>query len=148
MPSLPTTVFPAAFHCYKPNNQKVYGSICISPVSTILLVKGRKSGKWSFPKGHKDGSETYIECVNRETYEEAGIDLLNYVPSAFQRLSVGEYYFYEVPYELETNIKDTQEIMEARWMSTADMRAEKCNVDVNAFLRKIKRKEWLPWRPA
>ena len=146
MPVLPTNVFPAAFHCYKPNNQKVYGSICMSPLSTILLVKGRKSNKWSFPKGHKDGNETYLECVNRETYEEAGIDLLNYVPSAFQRLSVGEYYFYEVPHELETNIKDTREILEARWMSLTEMKSEKCNVDVNAFLRKIKRREWLQWR--
>jgi 8-oxo-dGTP pyrophosphatase MutT (NUDIX family) len=140
------TIFPAAFHCYKPNNQKVYGSICISPLSTILLVRGRKSNKWSFPKGHKDGNETYLECVNRETYEEAGIDLLNYVPSAFQRLSVGEYYFYELPYEVETEIQDTREIMEARWMSLNEMKSEKCNVDVNAFLSKIKRKGWLPWR--
>jgi 8-oxo-dGTP pyrophosphatase MutT (NUDIX family) len=148
MSSSPTTIFPAAFHCYKPNNQKVYGSICISPLSTILVVKGRKSNKWSFPKGHKYGNETYLECVNRETFEEAGISLLSYVPIAFQRLSVGEYYFYEMPYELETNIQDTQEILEARWMSLNEMKSEKCNVDVNAFLGKIKRKGWFPWRHA
>jgi 8-oxo-dGTP pyrophosphatase MutT (NUDIX family) len=84
--------------------------------------------------------------VNRETFEEAGIDLLNYVPSAFQRLSVGEYYFYEVPYELETDIQDTREILEARWMSLNEMKGEKCNVDVNAFLSKIKRNGWFTWK--
>ena len=140
------TIFPAAFHCYKPNNQKVYGAICISPYSTLLLVRGRKSNKWSFPKGHKNGNETYLECVSRETYEEAGIDLANYMPSAYQRLAVGEYYFYDVPYELETEIRDTQEILEARWMSLPEMKNEKCNVDVNAFLNKIKMRGWFSWR--
>jgi len=84
--------------------------------------------------------------VNRETNEEAGIDLSNYMPSAYQRLAVGEYYFYEVPYELETEIRDTQEILEARWMSLDEMKNEMCNVDVNAFLTKIKRRGWFSWR--
>ena len=131
--------FPKAFSCYKATNEKVYGSICISSLNTILLVRGRKSNKWSFPKGHKKRGETYIDCVVRETYEEAGIALDNVLPSAYQRLSVGEYYFYDLEEEILPCIKDTEEITEARWMSVNEMRKEPCNVDVNNFLSRLQR---------
>jgi 8-oxo-dGTP pyrophosphatase MutT (NUDIX family) len=135
----PTTPFPKAFSCYKATTEKVYGSICISDLNTILLVRGRKSNKWSFPKGHKHRGETYIDCVIRETYEEAGIELENMVPTAYQRLSVGEYYFYDFDEEIIPSIKDTQEITDARWMSIDEMRTETCNVDVNNFLQRLRR---------
>lgn len=131
--------FPKAFSCYKATTDKVYGSICISSLNTILLVRGRKSNKWSFPKGHKKRGETYIDCAVRETYEEAGIILDNVLPSAYQRLSVGEYYFYDIEEEIAPCIKDTQEISEARWMSINEMRRESCNVDVNNFLSRLQR---------
>jgi 8-oxo-dGTP pyrophosphatase MutT (NUDIX family) len=136
-PALP--VFPKAFSCYKATTDKVYGSICISALNTILLVRGRKSNKWSFPKGHKKRGETYIECAVRETYEEAGIALDNIVPTAYQRLSIGEYYFYDLEEEILPNIVDTQEIVEARWMAVSEMRKESCNVDVNNFLTRLRR---------
>jgi 8-oxo-dGTP pyrophosphatase MutT (NUDIX family) len=139
MDSSATPVFPKAFSCYKATTDKVYGSICISALNTILLVRGRKSNKWSFPKGHKKRGETYIECAVRETYEEAGIALDNIVPSAYQRLSIGEYYFYDLEEEILPSIIDTQEILEARWMSINEMRKESCNVDVNNFLARLRR---------
>jgi 8-oxo-dGTP pyrophosphatase MutT (NUDIX family) len=139
MDSSATPIFPKAFSCYKANTEKVYGSICISPLNTILLVRGRKSKKWSFPKGHKNRGETYIDCAVRETYEEAGVDLEGVLPIAYQRLSVGEYYFYDLPSEITPSIRDTEEITEARWMSVDDMRGEPCNVDVNNFLSRLRR---------
>lgn len=131
--------FPKAFSCYKANTDKVYGTICISPANTILIVRGRKSKKWSFPKGHKKRGETYISCAVRETWEEAGIDLEGLVPIAYQRLSVGEYYFYDLEEEVAPNINDTREIEEVRWMTIEDMRNVSCNVDVNNFLNRLKR---------
>lgn len=139
MDSHTVVTFPKAFSCYKANTEKVYGSICISPHNTILLVCGRKSKKWSFPKGHKHRGETYIDCAVRETYEEAGIDLDNIVPVAYQRLSVGEYYFYDLPEEVVPEIKDQKEITEAKWMSIEEMRISPCNVDVNNFLLRLRR---------
>jgi 8-oxo-dGTP pyrophosphatase MutT (NUDIX family) len=139
MDSSATPTFPKAFSCYKANTEKVYGSICISPFNTILLVRGRKSKKWSFPKGHKHRRETYIDCAVRETYEEAGVDLEGVLPIAYQRLSVGEYYFYDLDSEATPSIRDTNEITEARWMSVDDMRGEPCNVDVNNFLSRLRR---------
>jgi 8-oxo-dGTP pyrophosphatase MutT (NUDIX family) len=136
MESIP---FPKAFSCYKANTDKVYGSICISPTNTILLVRGRKSQKWSFPKGHKKRGETYISCAVRETFEESGVDLDGRMPIAYQRLSVGEYYFYDLDEEVVPTINDTREIDEVKWMTIDDMKNVPCNVDVNNFLNRLRR---------
>ena len=133
------TPFPKAFSCYKSSSEKVYGTICMSPNNRILLVKGKKSNKWSFPKGHKNRGETYMSCAVRETYEESGINLDGYVPVAYQRLSVGEYYFYELEQEVTPQIQDIQEITEASWMSIDEIQQTSCNVDVNNFLSRLRR---------
>lgn len=129
--------FPKAFECYKPTTEMVYGSICMSPKNKILLVRGRRSMKWSFPKGHKESRESYLECAVRETLEETGINLTNHTPVSFQRLSVGSYYFFELEEQL-AEIKDTREVVEARWMNLNEIRDSPCNVDVNRFLSRMK----------
>jgi 8-oxo-dGTP pyrophosphatase MutT (NUDIX family) len=118
----------------------VYGAICLDSFGNVLLVKGRRSNKWSFPKGHKKRGETYIECALRETFEEAGICLDPYIPVGYQRLSVGEYYFYELDCEVAPSINDNNEIIDARWMTVEEMRREECNVDVNNFLSRLRKK--------
>lgn len=135
----PPVIFPQSFRCYKPLNHKVYGTICITPYNRILLVKGRKTGKWSFPKGHKKRSETYINCALRETEEETGISLYDKCHTAYHKLSAGEYYIFEVEKELEIDIRDTCEIEEALWIHLLDIPQLPCNVDVNRFLDKIDR---------
>lgn len=40
-----------------------------------LLVKSRRSGKWSTPGGNLDFGESPSECARRETAEEAGIEV-------------------------------------------------------------------------
>jgi 8-oxo-dGTP pyrophosphatase MutT (NUDIX family) len=111
----------------------------MTPQNTLLLVQGRKSMKWSFPQGHKHGGESYLECALRETLEETGLDLDGAVPVSFQRLSVGEYYFFEVE-EVPLNPADTDEIVDARWMSLSEIRSSPCNVDVNNFLLRMRRR--------
>ena len=44
----------------------------------VLAVKGRRTGKWGFPKGHLEASESSLECALRELREEAGLDLGTY----------------------------------------------------------------------
>lgn len=134
-----TRPFPRAFQCYKPNTEKVYGTICMTPQNTLLLVQGRKSMKWSFPKGHKQCGESYLDCALRETLEETGVDLQDEVPVSFQRLSVGEYYFFEVE-ETPLVPGDTREIIDARWMNLSEIRSSPCNVDVNNFLLRMRRR--------
>lgn len=130
--------FPKAFQCYKPFTEKVYGAICMTLDSKLLLVRGRKSMKWSFPKGHKKCGESYLECAIRETLEETGLNLAGKVPVSFQRLSVGEYYFFEVE-EVPVCATDTREIIEVKWMNLKEIRDVSCNVDVNNFLRRIRK---------
>ncbi len=69
----PATQFPTAFSSFRPRHQKVYGTICISNEGRVLLVRGRLSGKWSFPKGHMEPFESGNECALRELFEETGI---------------------------------------------------------------------------
>jgi 8-oxo-dGTP pyrophosphatase MutT (NUDIX family) len=39
----------------------------------LFLIVQHAPGHWSFPKGHKEGSETDIESATRELWEETGI---------------------------------------------------------------------------
>ena len=133
------SVFPKSFSCYKPPNHKVYGSVCITPHNSILLVRGKRTGKWSVPKGHKNSRENYIKCAERETLEETGVDITGRTPVAYHKLSVGEYFFYEIEEELPTYIYDTWEVDEARWVPLEDIAFMNCNVDVNNFLNRIDR---------
>lgn len=132
--------FPKSFQCYKPPSHKVYGTISISPLNNILIVLGRKSNKWSFPKGHKKRSETYLECALRETKEETGVDLSTHIPLAYHKLSAGEYFFFEVAEEFPTLVEDTTEVIRAAWVGVEEMGRLPCNVDVNNFLDRLNRR--------
>jgi 8-oxo-dGTP pyrophosphatase MutT (NUDIX family) len=136
---LQATTFPQSFQCYKPFYHKVYGSICISAANRILLVKGRRTGKWSFPKGHKQRWEGFLDCAKRETMEETGIDLGDKKYIACHKMSVGEYYFFEVDEEMEPSIKDVEEVEEAAWKSMEEIGDLECNIDVSHFLNRMKR---------
>ena len=138
-PSSSPPAFPAPFQCYKPPDHKVFGTVCMSKANRILLVKGRRSGKWSFPKGHKQRAENYLDCAVRETLEETGIDLRGQRSMMCHKLSVGEYYFYELEDELEPITRDSEEVEEAGWYDIDEIRSMCCNVDVSHFLDRIKR---------
>lgn len=130
--------FPKAFQCYRPTTERVYGTICMTPQNKILLVRGRRSRKWSFPKGHKESGEAYLDCAIRETFEETGVNLRGVNPVSYQKLSVGEYYFFEIE-EKGIMVNDISEVIEARWMTIDEIRAVYSNVDVSNFLWRMKR---------
>jgi ADP-ribose pyrophosphatase YjhB (NUDIX family) len=112
---------------------QVYGAIFITPQSKILVVKGKPTGKWSFPKGHPNENESPFDCAKRETFEEVNLEL----PRNYERLlflATGSYYLVRSP-ELVTKLKDKNEILEIRWMTYAELRDSDVNVDVNTFLR-------------
>lgn len=132
------TEFPSAFGHYKPRSHRVYGAICMSPLNTVLLVRGRRSGKWSFPKGHMEGSELALETAKRELYEETGIAVSDRRPIGFQKLSAASYYYFEFPYEITPTVRDSDEVVEARWLALHELRRKECNVDVNAFLDRVR----------
>jgi 8-oxo-dGTP pyrophosphatase MutT (NUDIX family) len=111
----------------------VYGTIIVSPNNKILLIKGRKSGKWSFPKGHAEQNETELECALRETYEETGLKLHNNFKKRIQ-LSTGVYFLYYIS-QRECKPIDTAEVIDIAWISSNSMKQIQVNVDINTFLR-------------
>lgn len=114
----------------------VCGSILISPRNRILLVRGKTTGKWSFPKGHIQPGETKFECAARETFEETGLLLTPYF-NQIHILSSGIYFQYYTT-EKECNIQDSNEVEETAWIPYEDLSKYPVNLDVNAYLRKTK----------
>ena len=115
------------------NKDQVYGSIIISNRNRVLLIKGRLTGKWSFPKGHSREGETELEAATRETYEETGF----YPPLNFDRivhLATGTYFVYSCN-EFQPAPRDIKEVADVEWMDMKRLRSVSVNVDVNTFLR-------------
>jgi 8-oxo-dGTP pyrophosphatase MutT (NUDIX family) len=120
---------------YKPLNYKVYGCICVSPKNRIALVKGRSSGKWSFPKGHMKRGESSLNCALRELREETSIHLTREREySRYKYLASGGYFIYDMEEEAEMLPEDSMEIEECGWFSPSEIAGMNCNVDVNRYL--------------
>ena len=123
----------------RPGKAEVYGAIIQSrATSRICLVQGKRSGKWSFPKGHlKDTEENAkeespFECVSREVGEEIGIDHLP-MPVRGLALKVGYYYMFEIPNEWPLSPRDTNEIEQAGWFTIDEMRHMNLNIDASFY---------------
>jgi 8-oxo-dGTP pyrophosphatase MutT (NUDIX family) len=132
--------FPTSFRHYRPRAHKVFGVICSTPDYKYLLVRGRTGGKWSFPKGHMEGSETALECALRELREETGIRLntesMSYTTTKLSRNRDGnnsEYFICSVDTELPLSIEDNDEISEGGWYSLSEIQHMNGNIDVTNF---------------
>jgi 8-oxo-dGTP pyrophosphatase MutT (NUDIX family) len=133
--------FPTAFssqHQVPPSLRKenVYGGILQSINNRFLLVKGRRSGKWSFPKGHIEQGETALECVCREVKEETGFQILP-APIRCVPLKGGTYYLFWMPVEPTPVPRDTDEIEEAGWFTTAEIAALTANIGVTSYFASL-----------
>lgn len=141
MPVAQRSPLPKAFACYTPRSFKVFGCILMTPDNKILLVKGRESQKWSFPKGHIEGQETGLACARRELFEETGIRI-HQEPFAFKKFlksGTSSYFLFAVERELRPFPHDLREVEEARWVSLDEMEQLSKNVDVSLFLRFVKK---------
>ena len=51
-----------------------------SDLTSALLVRDARTGKWGFPKGHREESDVSdLACAIRETFEETGLTSEDYV---------------------------------------------------------------------
>ena len=122
------------------SNNEVYGSIVVSPQQRFLLVRGRATGKWSFPKGHLEGAESPLDCARRELFEETGVSLKDYGPSTgLFRLRMAHYFLFRVPTEFRLWAMDSREVMDHRWFTFQEIQHLQGNVDVSEFVRKMQR---------
>ena len=123
---------PQAFNSYKPRHMKVFGVICVNDRGEVLLVRGRSSNKWSFPKGHCKYKETDLECALRELKEETGLVLSgNY--SSYHKLRGGGYFVFAIDGNPTLKIGDNWEIEDVAWFPLKELPAIHSNVDVSIF---------------
>ena len=120
------------------NKNQVCGCILRSPQERYLLVQGRRSGKWSFPKGHPEVGETSLECAIRELHEETGLDA-PFMYSYMYHLATGVYYLYNTRTENICDTLDPNEIMNTGWFTKKEMKCMPVNIDINTFLRYTRR---------
>ena len=123
-----------------PPRPRVYGGIIRTTHTDpshirYLLVQGRYSGKWSFPKGHSYEGENPLACAKREIAEETGQDTLP-DPIEYIRIGYGNYYVFLCPTMFVPQPRDTGEIMAAEWLTIEDMASLSLNVDVSRFRKK------------
>jgi 8-oxo-dGTP pyrophosphatase MutT (NUDIX family) len=146
--------FPKAFDSYKkpehietkPRTQsmstntprgQIFGAILRSKTNKFLLVKGKESGKYSFPKGHIEPNETPLNCIMRELYEETGLvfDETTIQMKTILKPKIGTYIYCEATEELRVSPKDTKEIEEAGWYTDEEIQTLRLNADAHILLR-------------
>jgi 8-oxo-dGTP pyrophosphatase MutT (NUDIX family) len=121
-----------AFQSYTPRFMKVFGAICVNNKGEVLLVHGRRSKKWSFPKGHCKEGETDIQCAMRELREETGL-VLEGVYTSYHKLRGAGYFIFALDESPPIKIKDHWEIDEVRWWPLHSLPRIDSNVDVSIF---------------
>ena len=133
--------FPRAFQTYIPRSHciisHVYGVILLNEFHEIAVVRGKKSGKWSFPKGHGEYRELPMEASLRELKEETGIDMTGVTPDDEVRFRSGTYFVYYVEGRLPLIPKDTEEIDDAMWVSIYRLNSLTGNKDITSFCRTV-----------
>jgi len=116
------------------SQNRVYGTIIFSADGRILIVQGRETGKWSFPKGHKnDVKEAPLECALRETWEESGLILGNEYLEMLQ-LAAGRYFVYRLEDEPTLLSHDNNEIMDMRWVELDSLGGMNNNCDIRSYI--------------
>jgi len=128
--------------CFESYNikQKTYGAIlCIKSISgntMYALVQGRYTGKWSFPKGHSNEGECPIECTLREVGEETGIDELP-DPIEYIKIGYGNYFIFNLNEIIPLIPRDTNEIMDTKWVTLDEMESMSLNADASLYRKRL-----------
>lgn len=123
---------PQAFQSYKPRHMKVYGTIVINNFGEILLVHGRLSKKWSFPKGHCKDRETDLSCALRELHEETGLTL-TVQHTSYHKLRGGSYFVFAISGRPLQSYQDHREVDRVQWFPIDEIATLDTNVDVSIF---------------
>lgn len=133
-------IFPKAFKTYIPRSHcissHVYGAIVINQcLNEVIVIKGRISGKWSFPKGHGKSWETPLIACIRELKEETGLDFNKVIPDDEIRFGSGTYFVFLVKERLELIPEDIKEVVEAKWIHVNGIPLTTANKDLTSFCR-------------
>ena len=131
--------FPRAFKSYVPRTHciksLVYGVILLNTFNEVALVRGRKSMKWSFPKGHGNYWENPFEAALRELEDETGINMKGVIPDDEIRFNSGTYFVFIVSERIPLSPKDSNEIIESMWVSLSRISYLTTNKDLTSFYK-------------
>lgn len=131
--------FPKAFQTYIPRthciNTHVYGAILLNKFNETVVIRGRQTGKWSFPKGHGNYKELPLDACIRELREETGIDMKGRTPDEEIRFRSGTYFVFFVEERLCIEPEDTVEVSEAQWIPLNRLPYLIGNKDLNSFCK-------------
>jgi len=116
--------------------------IILQSKNSLLMVQGRESGLWSFPKGTREDSDTdYGHTAHRELSEETGVKITkaDRVVGTYTFFRDQIYIHYKTSRYIKPYIKDTKEICNVRWVHKNDLtnnkKYKKTSV-VRRYLRK------------
>jgi 8-oxo-dGTP pyrophosphatase MutT (NUDIX family) len=133
--------FPKAFKSYVPRthcvDSLVYGIVLLNIYNEVAIVRGRKSMKWSFPKGHGSTKESPLEASIRELKEETGVSMKGVTPDDEIRFNSGTYFVYIVSERFPLIPEDTNEIIDCMWVSLSRIKYLTTNKDLTSFYRTI-----------
>jgi 8-oxo-dGTP pyrophosphatase MutT (NUDIX family) len=126
---------------------KTYGGILCKKGVTVdedeyVLVQGRYTGKWSFPKGHSNEGEEPLKCSLREVAEETGLEDLP-EPTEYLQIGYGNYFVFNLERKTELVPRDKGEIMNTRWVKLDEMRKMLLNADVSIWCNSHRVRECL-----
>lgn len=124
------------------NKSNVFGGIlsikCEDGEDRYALVQGRYTGKWSFPKGHSNEGEEPLECTKREIAEETGIEHLP-DPIDYKKCGYGHYYLFKLGKQVPLIPRDTQEIMDTKWVTLEEMNKMPLNADASYYRKQLQK---------
>jgi len=122
------------------------GIIVFDNAMNILLVKQRKNGIWSFPKGSVKYGETMFQGALREAFEETGIDFSTHrhlaVYCDMNHNKTAELFIYKLlvsyKYIPVKTTQDTCDFIWLNWWSISEkfMRENRINMLTMNYLRK------------
>jgi len=112
-----------------------------SDFTSTLLINDARSGKWGFPKGHRENTDANdIETAVRECREETGLVPDDYVvinkPFRVSKGSQSYLFRYAIAKEnVRLRPGPAYEIRDIRWISLADLVQANNLIDGNKYLR-------------
>jgi len=137
---------------------KSAGIILIDAENRVLMIKGTRCGKWSFPKGGQEEGETLFECACRELYEESGVELdsitdrflCSYTRTLeFRSGDVTDYTYFiflTTRQNIKTRILDFNEVSRIDWVNIDKIsELERPNWSVDIFSQSVDTVKFLLW---
>lgn len=121
------------------NHTAGVGAVVINSKEEILLIKERfRASHYKLPGGHIDSDELISNSLVREVFEETGVEvefdsiisLGHFYPDQFNKSNL--YIICRAkPLTLEINIRDVDEIIDAKWMSLDKFFADEEIIEYN-----------------